>query len=347
MSSDSGRMYFMDNRILIDWFACSFSVFDVQDVIDFLGLSEVDFQDINGMNGYRSRKYFGGISIHYDGAYGSYLEMSGKGCRMYEELHKGENFNWYDFSYDILNYDKLLNITRVDVAFDDFTGILDMPTIMADVRAKNWVSRFTSYEIRESHKGLSVYVGSQKSDCFVRFYDKAQEQGVDYHWTRLEFQLRNENARGFLKKYLLNEDISEVFLGVLVNYLRFVVPSSDSNKSRWVLTDYWKNLVGDVSRIRLLETLGADYSYEQLTSFVINQAGGAIQTLIKILGADDFLEMVGNRDRPISPKHLSVLDSHNVLQAKISVCDKNRTEQNSGLLGLNDSNMVQDKMILS
>jgi len=61
------------------------------------------------------------------------------------------------------------------------------------------------------------------------------------HWIRFELQLRDKNALGFIKN---DSDIGIKFLGVVHNYLRYVMPNStNTNKRRWIDTDYWQNFV--------------------------------------------------------------------------------------------------------
>ena len=52
--------------------------------------------------------------------------------------------------------------------------------------------------------------------------------------------------------------IGEAFAGVLLNYLRYVEPDTDSNKWRWPMKDYWYNLVEDAERISIYTAPGME-----------------------------------------------------------------------------------------
>ena len=84
-------MLHMDNRIIYDYVTFSSQIHSTENLIDILGLGGVAFDVTNGYYGYRSRLFFCGISIHYDGApgMGVCVEMSGKGCRTFEEFGSG------------------------------------------------------------------------------------------------------------------------------------------------------------------------------------------------------------------------------------------------------------------
>ncbi|WP_061243333.1 replication initiation factor domain-containing protein [Leptospira interrogans] len=105
--------------------------------------------------------------------------------------------------------------TRIDLALDDYQGILDLPHIYEKLKRKEVASRFRGYSKFESpfdlvetgslfrdHKigkhGYTVYVGSfRKSNCFVRIYDKKLQVGPSCAWpvwNRLEFQLNHDAA---------------------------------------------------------------------------------------------------------------------------------------------------------
>ncbi len=98
-----------------------------QTLIELLGLNRegVVWEQVKGMHGYMDWLTFGGVNIHYNGRedMGVWLEMSGQGCRTFESFGSGD----YDglFCYVLENPEEL-HITRLDVAFDDHTGILDM-----------------------------------------------------------------------------------------------------------------------------------------------------------------------------------------------------------------------------
>ncbi len=77
-----------ENVVLYDWLSFTSKEHSPDELIKALGLSHCPWQELTGMRGYRDRKYFGNISIHYNGRedMGVWCEMSGQGCRNFESL---------------------------------------------------------------------------------------------------------------------------------------------------------------------------------------------------------------------------------------------------------------------
>ena len=77
-----------ENIVLYDWLSFTSKVHTPEDLISALGLSQCPWQEIKGAHGYRDRKYFSCISIHYNGRedMGVWVEMSGQGCRTFETV---------------------------------------------------------------------------------------------------------------------------------------------------------------------------------------------------------------------------------------------------------------------
>lgn len=110
---------------------------------------------------------------------------------------------------------------------------------------------------------------------------------------RVELQLRDSRAEEFIK---IPMDIGEAFAGVVLNYLRFVEPDeTDSNKSRWVMTDYWAKLVDGACAIKIFTVPGGAYNLEQCDHYVFNMAGNAIAAELELCGVEDFLARVKRR----------------------------------------------------
>jgi phage replication initiation protein len=255
---------------------------------------------IKGAHGYRDRLYFDGISIHYNGRddMGVWCEMSGQGCRVFETYGHGDYMKLFE---ELLYHGRQeVHFTRIDIAFDDHDKILDMKRLFADTMAENFISRFGSYVYHGGSKGMSVEHGRKGSRTMIRIYDKAAERGLDdgSHWIRVELQLRDERAEAFAQKIAANgsKAIGDVFLGVVYNYLRYVVPDeSDSNRRRWPTVDYWERFIDSAKRVRLFERPGTEYNLLNLEEFVIRQSGNAIQTYINILGMDELRDNLKKR----------------------------------------------------
>ena len=301
-----------ENIVLHDWLSFTSKQHTPEELITRLGLAHVPWTDTKGARGYMDRKYFNSISIHYNGRedMGVWVEMSGQGCRAFEELTTLPN-KWDDLFSFIHACN--LHITRLDVAFDDHTGLLDINRIMEDTREGRFVSRMNYWECIESSKGSTVQIGSPQSKVLVRIYDKAAERGFpDQHWIRIELQMRDGRAEEFSKIPL---SVGEAFAGVLLNYLRYVEPDeTDSNKARWAMTEYWANLLAGAERIKIYSNPGTEYNEERCRHYVFEMAGNAVDALLQMYGEQDFMTLLHNRQAKPNPKYELIVKAHHARQ---------------------------------
>ena len=84
----------IDNIVLYDWFTMTSKIDSADSIIRLLGLNKdgISFQHLNGRYGYKDRLFFNEINIYYNGRddMGICLEMSGQGCRAFEEYGTSE-----------------------------------------------------------------------------------------------------------------------------------------------------------------------------------------------------------------------------------------------------------------
>lgn len=303
----------MENNVFFDYFAFSSKIDSPYSLIQLLNLNEENWLNSKGFHGYRQQLYCGGIHIHFDGQdnMGVCLEMSGSGCRMFED--NGGNF--IDLIRYCLDNNDEINITRIDVSYDDFTGCLDLYQIESDIVAGNYRSRFRAFPIERIHsksidkRTFTIYCGSKQSEIMFRIYDKKAEQKVDCaHWVRFEIQLRRERAEVFAGLCIENS-INSLFRGVIVNYLTIVENNeSDSNISRAVIKPYWLKFLDDVSAVKLTKQAD-DYTTSNLQRFVERQLPSALVAYIALFGFDEFLELLNRRSRvKLNVRHQSLLD---------------------------------------
>ena len=315
-----------ENIILIDWLTFTCKHMDYKQMIHFLGLEKLNFTDIRGFNGYKSAKFFGGISILFDGHtddkgndMGICVNMSGQGCRQFETSGKF-SLDWL-VSFLAKNSDKY-HISRLDAAFDDIDhegdGLLDMSVIEELSRSDVYVSRFRrkSGEWSAKHSedafapqlAISVYFGSPRSDLRFRLYDKSKERGgLDYHWTRFEIQFRNDAALNFLND---PHDVGEKFYGVINNNLRFVVPDPlDTNRRRWDSPKWWTDFLQSTLKISVFTKKDVEYNMSRLEHFVFDQAGKSIYTYIKCKGFMEFYNYLRDfiKDKQLNDNQLKLI----------------------------------------
>ena len=305
----------MDDCVIYDWVSITSKIHSPQDFIVLLGL-DVDgviWEQVKGSHGYQDRLYWGSISIHYNGRddMGIWLEMSGQGCRNFESYGNGDYAALFD---EVFSNPGEMNLTRLDVAFDDHSGLLDIGQICDDSREGEYVTRFRGTQrdctVTYGTDGDSVTFGSRSSDILIRIYDKAAERGYTdgRHWVRVELQLRRERALAFLTN---NLDLGMRFRGVLHNYLRFVDdPGDDINRWRWPMKKYWLNLLDGVGKITIFQMPGAEYNLYNLENFLFTQTAGAAFTYMQLKGPDDFIKRIRKSVYRLNPKYQALLDQY-------------------------------------
>ena len=310
------------NIILIDWFAMSFRQEGITpfDIIEHIGIMEnIPFRELPGRYCYKHRLSFGHINIYYDHYKADcnfpMLEMSGQGCREFETFSKKSFDDLFEMAKDEKNY----HITRLDVAYDDHSGILDIKKIMLDGHMMNFVSRCEIIDLHEritkqKHlRGYSIMTGTKSSDIYMRIYDKAIERGFDdgRHWIRCELVLKQQRAVEFIKN---PQPIGEKFRGVIHNYFRFVTPNkNDTHKDRWSMRKYWSDFLGDAEKIKLYTPKDIDYNLSRLGGYIFGQAGNSIETYIHCVGVPVFLEELLSRNSKLNPKQKHVVNECKLL----------------------------------
>lgn len=294
------------NNILIDWLSWTTTDYSVYDVIEIIGLSGVHFEESYGVRGYASKLWFEGVNIHFGGEYHDdvWLEISGQGCRTFE------SHSSIDWSCLLSFVKSCGHLTRLDIAYDDKSGVFDMARIYQDAFNHEYVSKAKSFDLRYSDKGCTVTIGSSSSDVLIRIYDKSAERhcSSDVHWVRLELQLRDERALSFLQSSV---SLGDTFVCVVNNYLRFVDSDTDTNRWRWRMKDYWQVFIDDAQRIKLWVSPGQDYNLDRAENFVYKQAGNAVFTLIQLYGQDVFYQRLKEyRPKVLNPKYLKLLGEY-------------------------------------
>lgn len=300
-----------ENGILIDWLSVTFHDISVQDLKRIIGLdaADIDWDDqLAFRHGYPRQCTFMGIIIRHgadkienyadDGMksasdkvrfdMGIALDLSGSACRAWETYSHGD---WIKLLTDICRLQTRINITRLDLAFDDHTGVLDINRIALDAKERNFTGPAKKCRIvwsddqEKDIQGTTVYVGSEKSPVYLRIYDKAAERGFkDRHWIRVELQLRRDRAAAAIAEILKWHDVGHVFTGVLRNYCCFREPVQDTNKSRWPIASYWDQLLNGAERIRLLISPGEPYNFRKTEDCLVHQWGQALITYERIHG---------------------------------------------------------------
>ena len=239
------------NTITIDYVTFVWDTKTVSEAIHALGLSASTWTTKAGHYPYAHIQRVGNISIAYDNynERGVFVTLTSQGCREFETF---SSIGWADLFGIIRGGEG--HMTRLDIAFDDRTGVLNMQRMKHDRDVANYRSLLSYTAEHRSHKenimGMSLYFGAKGSNTNIRIYDKDAEQGgLGTHWIRVELQLRDAYADTVVKSGL---SIPCIFSSVLKKYLVFLQPNpTDSNKCRWPVAPYWNTLLEGAQTLTL------------------------------------------------------------------------------------------------
>ena len=350
----------MENCILVDWLTFTSKEDTYKSIVDFLGLAGCNWVAGKGSRLHYAKTYsFGGITIHYtpdnlnDKKWnaGVCVEMSGQGCRDFETF--SDVGFVYLFQYVCtLSLCSLGSVTRIDLAFDDFTGCIPLDTM--EEYAKNFwfVSRLSSLSVEMSAKvldpqylGINIYHGSRGSNVSFRFYDKRIERGrlEIPHWVRAEIQLRHEAAHGFLQNFYnpnvseagsvsCPDNLGELFASITRQYLDYKTPSEDSNKSRWDSAPWWLGFLGEVQPISLFSKKNREYNKSRMDRYAYQQNHNHTKSLIEMDGLGKYLAELHQHREPIPDKYKAVAAASDNSDQILAALDALQIESESDYL---------------
>jgi len=249
-------------------------------------------------------------------------------------LLAGQSEAWRDLPGMIgFVHDELGGKTRrLDVAFDDQVGILDLDTVGRALRDRLFTARWRDWKHYESCKrgvfGETYYLGSGRSDTQARIYDKRSErlqkghddqvEGIP-HWIRVELQLRRDWAFVAAEKVKAKgRGLWLHFRGVLAGMVEFKERGLDSNRARWPVARWWARFLGAVSKAYLEVPEKVKTLAEKQAIFEL-QNGPSMAVFVEALGFDNawgFLYQVAKRGRSrMGPRHELVVDSYRQQEA--------------------------------
>lgn len=324
----------LQNVFLIDWLTIVFHGVTAEDVQGLLSLKGVPWTlSPSFINGYPLDLSFDHIHIRhgadrpefYDDPskarsdMGICLDMSGLGCREFESWSCK---TWNDLITDVFRCMGVpgarMSVTRLDLAYDDHAGLLNIWQMKRDIEDRNYISKSKKSMIiwsddQESDiHGLTLEVGSKKSPVLIRIYDKAAERGYRHerHWIRVELQLRQDRALEAFKLLFQRESIGMVASGIIRNYCMFVTPTADSNRARWPIAEYWQRVLDGMEKLRVWYSPGEEYNFSKTENHLIHQYGQIIQVLDQIYpeGLDPLLARSREAHPVLKPKYQAVID---------------------------------------
>lgn len=276
--------------ILVDTLSFRARSDSVEKIKQILGISETVFtwEKGTGFNGYPRAIYFAGIKIGYDGCKGfsCYVHMSGKGCRTWEDFTKLEGGFMQLFEYLIQNPDNY-HFARVDLACDDYTDTLNIERIDKYRRNKRYSTKTTYFTTVMGSEEIA-YIGSPQSHTRLRIYNKKLERGYrpedefeHEYWYRAEFQFRDECATACVDALVTYNDVSFVFFGKLLDFIRFTTkPNTTAHAERLNTCSWWLEFCQNYPRLKFFYQPGSEYNLSRLERFCKIGAGSSVKTLI-------------------------------------------------------------------
>lgn len=305
-----------DLECIFDWL--EFTIHDLDEekvILQVLELNPANFIELpKGRYGYKKQLACGHISLLFCGReeMGIHVILTGRGCREYEA-----GSTLLELLDRIMLYDG--KCTRIDMAMDDKSGsLIPFEEIKAAVKAGTISSRWktsTEYVKRKLKDGEitghTINIGSRKSKMYMRIYDKALEQGQDTPWIRIEMEIRDERAQSLQDILLFENNIGQVYAKIINNYIRFLDPNEDTNRSRWPTAPWWENLIREIGKISLTRK-PEDRTVEDVRCWVKQQVGPSLAVLvIADDGAlDDIIRTIMEGKTRLKDKHMRMLSNN-------------------------------------
>jgi phage replication initiation protein len=308
--------------VCVDWAA--FTAPDGSAFKDLLpDCDSADFVELShGGQGYKRAVVNGHIKVFFDGGSGMgvHVELSGQGCR---QLEGNGLTDWQGYIAYLLNLG--CKFSRLDIAFDDRSGLLDVRNMRDFAQRGDITSRWRKGRIMEGFTiggsqaasgddlGFTLYLGSKTSDAQMRAYDKAKEQVVEGHWVRVELQFRDKQAQRVVRA-VSNPDTNMVreLVGVLRLYVDFKERGAASQKTRWRTVDWWDEFCCGLEKVKLsIEPMKR--SVAQVLRWVEHQVGPSLAILAAAMDAspedisDMFKELCREGRKRWKPKHMAIL----------------------------------------
>lgn len=283
----------------VDWLAFTLPVSiganiltKLKQVMDFLYYDLNDFKEIAGRYSYNSGLTLGNyVNVFYNDPFKKLNEnpqssvnivFTGQGCTDLNEklvrIYDSSDYEriWVNFFDFLQTIDA--KITRLDLALDDFSGVVDFDVIVKKLNRGEYRSVKKTYNVLRSAdqqgrlQGLTIYIGSNvktsKGCYYLRMYDKyaqylsksqmppkeARESGI---WQRYELSFSKSKARRFVRKIQDTGSFGEAYLGVMRTTIEFLVPKKTQSgkkykdKNKWKVCSWWQKFLNDTEKVKL------------------------------------------------------------------------------------------------
>lgn len=173
-----------------------------------------------------------------------------------------------------------LKVTRLDIALDDYKGVLAFSKLERKLQRREIRASKRSFNIVKERstdgtvKGETIYLGTRKrhqDGYLIRFYNKYAEYkskgdilptvveneitGEGTHvWQRYEIEIHGSACKNFILKILGGMSFGELYKGLMKNAVEFLkVSRSNKNRAYWPVVDWWSDFLEDAEKTSLAE----------------------------------------------------------------------------------------------
>ncbi len=263
---------------MIDWL--EFSIFGLQgDVIDatlgMLSLDTLSFE-IKRSRFYKRSLVFDNmitISTEFCGKTNDdeirnhvHVTLSGTGCRFLENLYNCKDLR------DEINYRFIFNklkISRMDIAVDYDTKFL-LDIFEDSIRNKHFDGIKTWLCFGNYDNGITYYLGSTKSEKYIRIYEKDKQKHSDLYKDRVELVLKGQYAT---YEFFNDNDLFKIYS----SYTKEIVWTNST------VQEVWENMMGEncpiSPKIRHKKT-----GLKEKAENIMNTYGGTLKAYITEFG---------------------------------------------------------------
>lgn len=328
-------------QVCVDWLAFTVTELNtVKDVVEFLGFDIMQFsQAPRGAMGYKSMCKLDGFSVSVlsegNEDMGIHVNISGSAVAHCVAAYRDklsaptpfddapamqvDDFSLTALSQFLKDILEIGHITRMDLALDDYghNQYFSVSDIQRYLEEDRVVSKFRKYHTDIDYKmggeiiGHTLYLGSRKSDVFLRIYDKKLEQNAKHPenaseipWIRWEFELKNDRAMSVANMLISGRPLGEITVGVLANYVR-LIELDNNNRSRCSTLPLWQLFIDGVRKLQLYVP-EVPKTLEDKKVWIIDQVLPTLTGIIIADGGYDIIER--NWDRSISRMKTDMVD---------------------------------------
>lgn len=203
--------------------------------------------------------------------------FTGQGCTDLALRFDNDIFKIFNLLYQFK-----IKVTRLDLAFDDFTGVFDFDLIKSKLERGEYRSSKKTYNIVKSSNtkkerlGETIYLGSSriKKGFYLKFYDKRSQYiekkqilpdivnrtGI---WQRCEISFIKSKADDVFHYFLFDEkyinNVDRLYKETLRNIVEFLDVKFTKNgvpdkKERWTVCNWWDDFLKFDEKMKFIDS---------------------------------------------------------------------------------------------